>query len=323
MPARRSFSDYDAPGVRSGAGGYPLFFMYLRSRNVLRILLGLALIGAGCIFYLWYSRYGSDPAPDSPVGLFFAVLGTLFLVLAGMLYSLRRRSRKRSIGGLRSALGWHMFFAITGLVLIFYHSFGNFNPRTGTYALYGLMALVVSGIIGRILDRVMPRLIAQEASKALTVDGEDRIEAISQRLQSIVEHNTQQVRGLAAPAASSPPAAQGRGALPRGQTLHSPWDLAYLTLQETPQEVSRYERGYRLIPDPRSPLSQPGALMPGAQEQMVAMQEVQQALRREQFYRYVIRYWRIFHVLLALVTAGLVLWHLEYAASLMIPVYFH
>nr|BBH94038.1 hypothetical protein KTA_22370 [Thermogemmatispora argillosa] len=329
MPALRSSSpyDYSAGRERAGVGGYPLFFVYLKPRNLLRIFLGLLIIVAGLVFCVWYSRNGSDPTPDSLVGLIYAVAGTVFLLLAGLLYSLRRRSRKskKVIGGLRSALGWHMFFGLTGLALIFYHSFGNFNPRSGTYALYGLIALVISGIIGRTLDRIMPRLIAKEASKALTAEGEDRIEAISQQLQAIVEHNSQRVRGLTPSPAS---ASSAVSSLPersagRGRTLHGPWDLAYLTLEETPQELSRYEPSYRLVPDRKSPLSRPGALLPGAQEQMAALRSIERALQREQFYRYVIRYWRIFHILLALVTAGLVIWHLEYAASLIIPTLFH
>jgi hypothetical protein len=318
---------YGPPGERAGVRGYPLFFVSLKARGLLRILLGVLIGGAGLAFCLWYSRYGSDPTPDSLVGLAYAVAGTILLLLAGLLYSLRRRARKKVIGGLRSALGWHMFFALTGLTLIFCHSFGNFNPRSGTYALYGLIALVVSGLVGRALDRLMPRLIAREASKALTAEGEDRIEAISEQLQTIVEHNTQQLRGLATPTPSGAGLPPGRAAAspaaPRGQTLHAPWDLAYLTLAETPQEMRLYERSYRLVPDRQSPLSQPGSLLPGARSQLTAMREVQRALQREQCYRYVIRYWRVFHVLLALVTAGLILWHLEYAASLMIPVYFH
>ncbi|WP_376796529.1 hypothetical protein [Thermogemmatispora sp.] len=328
MPALRSSSPYEYASDREWAGtrGYPLFFAYIKPRNLLRIGLGLLIIVAGLVFCLWYSRNGSDPTPDSLVGLIYAVVGTAFLLLAGLLYSLHRRSRKskKVIGGLRSALGWHMFFGLTGLALIFYHSFGNFNPRSGTYALYGLIALVISGVIGRTLDRVMPRLIAKEASKALTAEGEDRIEAISLQLQAIVEHNSQRVRGLApspAPASSTASPAAGRGRT--GRTLHGPWDLAYLTLEETPQELSRYEQSYRLVPDRKSPLSRPGALLPGAQEQMAALQAVEHAMQREQFYRYVIRYWRIFHILLALVTAGLVIWHLEYAASLVIPTLFH
>ena len=67
----------------------------------------------------------------------------------------------------------------------------------------------------------------------------------------------------------------------------------------------------------------PGALMPGAQEQLSELQQVERAMQREQFYRYIIAYWRKFHIALALLTLALTLWHLIYAAQLLLPVFLH
>jgi hypothetical protein len=214
------------------------------------------------------------------------------------------------------------------------HSFGNFNPRTGTYALYGMIALVISGFVGRTLDRVIPRLIAREVRKALTEQGEDRIERISQQLQAIVVHNNEQVRTFSTGGAASSrdtslvPAPGPRANLPlpfepSKQALPTPWDLAYISLEATPQELSVDAPQYRFIPDRKSNLTRPGALLPGAQEHISELERVQHAMQREQFYRYVIHYWRIFHVALALLTIGLTVWHLVYAAQLLLPTLFH
>jgi hypothetical protein len=51
---------------------------------------------------------------------------------------------------------------------------------------------------------------------------------------------------------------------------------------------------------------------------MSALQGVQRAMQREQFYRHIIRYWRLFHISLALLTLGLLTWHLVYAAQLLL-----
>src|SRR5207247_2862311 len=131
------------------------------------------------IFYAWYSHYGDDPTPNGIVGLSYALAGITFLLLAAVGYGIRRRSSRGSLGQLNAALNWHVFFAIMGLALLVMHSFGNFNPRSGTYALYSMIALAVSGFLGRVLDHVMPRLMAGEVHKALTEQGEDRIESIS------------------------------------------------------------------------------------------------------------------------------------------------
>ncbi len=211
------------------------------------------------------------------------------------------------------------------------HSFGNFNPRSGTYALYAMVALVLSGVVGRVLDRILARQIAIEASKALTIQGDDRLENISQKLQAIVIHNTQELRALPTASATMPfagntelatSATQGtvNGAnRTKIQPLASSWDLAYVSLEETPQEVRQGAQQYRFVPDRKSMLTRPGALIPGAQEHLSEMEQVQRAMQREQVYRHIIRYWRTVHILLALLTVGLTVWHLEYALSLLIP----
>jgi len=301
--------------------GYPWFFSYFTGARVKSILATLAIIGVSGGFYVWYSRNGSDPYPDSVVGLAFATIGTIFFVMAGVLFSLRRRARKRAIGQLNGALHWHMAFAVIAIALLFMHSFGNFNPRTGTYALYSMIAMVISGFIGRALDHFMPRLITQEVQKALTAQGDDRIVTISRKLQDIVVYNTQEVQPFNPQQPQGLPFVKPRTGK-QGTTFQgssTSWDLAYISLEETPQELSRDEQHYRFVPDRKSALAEPGALIPGAQAQIAALQDVQQALQREQFFRYIIRYWRILHICIAIATLGLTLWHIEYAITLWLP----
>jgi len=301
--------------------GYPWFFSYFTGARVKSILATLAIIGVSGGFYVWYSRNGSDPYPDSVVGLAFATIGTIFFLMAGVLFSLRRRARKRAIGQLNGALQWHMAFALIAIALLFMHSFGNFNPRTGTYALYSMIAMVISGFIGRALDHFMPRLITQEVQKALTAQGDDRIVTISRKLQDIVVYNTQEVQPFNPQQPQGLPFVKPRTGK-QGTTFQgssTSWDLAYISLEETPQELSRGEQHYRFVPDRKSALAEPGALIPGAQAQIAALQDVQQALQREQFFRYIIRYWRILHICIAIATLGLTLWHIEYAITLWLP----
>ncbi|HEU5227843.1 MAG TPA: hypothetical protein VFU49_08535, partial [Ktedonobacteraceae bacterium] len=250
-----------------------------------------------------------------------------------------RRSRKRAVGKLNGSLQWHMAFGIIGLTLLCLHSFGNLNPRSGTYALWGMIALAISGMIGRTIDHFTPRKIAKEASRALTAQGEDRIESLTRNLQSIVVHNKQELRtfnpdnnprsivdssfGTPLPwAGSKKPSAQAGGAKERG-VLQTSWDMAYISLEETPQEISRDTVQYRFVPDRKSVLARPGALLPGAHDHISELQRTEKALQREQYLRYVIRYWRTFHIMLAIVTVGLTLWHLEFAMTLLIPVWLH
>lgn len=327
MESRKRFD------VPRGESGYSWLYRVSALNGGTRVLITILGISLAAGFLAWWTRSGNDASPDSPVGLAYAVVGTLLLLLAGTMYGLRRRSRhRRTLGGLRASLGWHMCFALMGLAFLGMHSFGEFNLRTGTYALYGMCTLVISGLVGRALDRLMPRLIAAEVHKVLTLEGEDRLDAISQKLQVIVGYNTQHIRGFAAPQGQkgSPPSSislaplpQGRAMTWRDQTLHTPWDLAYISLESTPQELSREEGQYRFVPDKKSGLAQPGALMPGTQEQIDELEEVRLAMRRELFYRYITLYWRRFHIALALLTLGLVIWHIVFAFQLFLPTILH
>jgi hypothetical protein len=328
MPTYQEPSPRNMTTAQTGESGYPWLFFYARRSWVSGLIVTLFMIGLAGAFYIWYSQSGNDTAPDGINQTGYATAGTIFLILALVLYSLRRL-RKRAIGKLHASLNWHMFFAITGLILLLMHSFGNFNPVSGTYAFYGMIALTLSGLVGRVLDRLMPRMITSEVSKVLTVQGEDRVTTISQKLQAIVVHNTQEeLQGFPVDTNGAlPMPVQGsrlnNTSLDTTNKLSTPWDLAYISLEPTQQELDRDAPHYRFVPDKKSALTRPGAAMPGAQEQISALQDVQRAMQREQFYRDVIRYWRVLHLLLALLTVGLVIWHLIFAAHILFPTVFH
>ncbi|MHB8599058.1 MAG: hypothetical protein ACYDER_19875 [Ktedonobacteraceae bacterium] len=211
-----------------GEKGYPWLFFYATRTWLLSLCVTFIVVAVAGGFYLWYSQFGNDIAPDSTIGLLFASAGTLCFILAAILYMRHRRSQRWKAGQLNASLHWHIFLAILSLALLLMHSFGNFNVRTGTYALYGLIALVVSGLVGRLTDRIMPRLIASEVVNTLTLQ----------------EENVQSERAIT--------------------------------------------------------------------------QQVERSAQNEQFYRSVIRYWRLFHVALALLTVGLVIWHLVFVVQLLV-----
>jgi hypothetical protein len=319
-----------------GETGYSWLYRATALNGKARVTITVLIIAVAAGIFAWYNHQGSDNAPDSILGYIYAVIGTVLLLLAAILFTVRRRShRQRVIGGLRSSLGWHMCFGIMGLAFVSMHSFGEFNLRTGTYALYGMIALVLSGLVGRLLDRVMPRLIAGEVHRALTAQGEDRIEQISQKLQATVIHQRKHIRAFPAqPAPTEGIMITDSNALTplkvstvqpsgwREQTLHTPWDLGYISLEATPQEL-RGTGSPLQIPARSSSLDYAGPMMPGAQEHMHELEAVQSAMKRELFYRYITRYWRRFHILLALTTLGLVVWHIVYALQLLLPTLIH
>lgn len=248
-----------------GEKGYPWLSWPKTPSALLSIGILIAVIFTVSVFVGWYVSANIDTAPDSPLGYSFAILGVGCFLAAFLLYWRERRSHRRIIGQLHAALNWHILFGVLGLFFVMLHSFGNFNPRSGTYALYGMIALVVSGIIGQVLDRILPRLGTREVHTALTTQGEDRIDQITQRLTALPYQ-------------------------PNASSLSAPRLEPTQILQESEQYAH-----------------------------IQSLQHVQRALQREQVYRHIIRYWRVFHRLLAVVTLGLTIWHIVYAVRLLLP----
>ena len=312
---------------------YPLFFLHLSKPTLRTGQVTLLGMGIALVINVIYTHYSSDTSPDSIAGYAYAITGTTFLLLAALRYSFYRRSRKRAVGNLNGALSWHISFGILGLFILFLHAFGNFNPRTGTYALYGMIALVLSGIVGKLFDRIMPRMIANEVRKAITAQGEDKIESISQQLQEMAIHNTRDLGDFpgrdtsiaGVPFLLSQPEilAMSDEKEKERPVMQSSWDLAYFSLDETPQELNQKGTQYGFAADRKSKMAKPEIYLPGTEEQLAELQKIQHALQLEQCYRYVIRYWRLVHVFLALLTIGLTLWHIIYAAQLLIPTFMH
>jgi hypothetical protein len=117
-------------------------------------------------------------------------------------------------------------------------------------------------------------------------------------------------------------ATQARSKTSNEVPLMTSWDLAYISLEELPQEIAQNDTQYRFVPDRKSEFTKPEVLMPGVQEHLTELHSVQKALQREEYYRAMIRYWRFGHVALVFITVGLTLWHLEYAATLLLPMFF-
>lgn len=266
---------------------------------------------AGIILAYLYIAYAqtTDVSPDSMMGYAFAIAGTALLLLVALGYVVRKRLGRRWPGRLHTFLAWHIVGGVLGLLLILMHAAGNFNPRSGTYALYGLIAVVASGFVGRLLDRFAPRLAAAAALEAISASGEERMDELEQELETVASTEEAQ-------RASS--AARQSGV---------PWDLAYYDLDPEVEDIpALLSEGVRSDTGPILKLTQPSGDLPillAAQRRQTTgnvMREavgIRAAIRRERFYLQTIRVWRRIHTLLSLVALGLLLWHLEYAATLL------
>lgn len=238
--SRESSDSWAVARVSPRKLAYP--WLWLRLSKAERAAGLVGLVTGGVLVYL-YRQYlqGTDVAPDSVVGLGFAVAGTLLLILVGAGYTLRKRWQTDWPGRLHTFLAWHVVGGLLGLLLIWMHTAGNFGQPSGTYAFYGLLGIVISGIVGRIIDYICPRIVASAALSTLTANGEDRLEAVTTAVAS-------------------------------SRRRHLP-------------ALKREARA------------------------------LQRPLRREQYVLALIRLWRVVHILISLVAASLLVWHLIFALN--------
>ncbi len=140
------------------------------------LIAGVILYVIILLWYIYAHRTQQFPGPtNDPLRLFGII--AFVLVLATASYSLRRRFVRNLPGKVQSWLWMHTWIGITTILIAVLHEdfvrithdyCENLTCLTDTYyatsALFGLIFLVVSGIVGRLLDVWQTRVIAREAS---------------------------------------------------------------------------------------------------------------------------------------------------------------
>jgi hypothetical protein len=313
--------------------GYSWLFFHANSYWITGLLTTVVIIGTGGSFYALYFQFGNDFAPDSIVGYAFAIAGLCCTLLATMHYTLRRRSHKLAMGQLNAALNWHVYFAIMGITFLFMHSFGDFNAKTGTYALYSLIALVISGFVGRALDRIVPWLIAREVDNILTTQELGTLFIASQSRNPHTQYSPIHPPPLTHNPPSWPPSMihnlGARHSAPRsaqfiapednvGTQFVAPWDMAFIAPDSKPGSIISEEDIRNFMSNKHEVPKQTSMQSHQARQHIAEIHKGEQALQREQFYRYIIHYWRLLHIALALLTIGLIIWHLVYVGQLLL-----
>ncbi|HEU5226287.1 MAG TPA: hypothetical protein VFU49_00640 [Ktedonobacteraceae bacterium] len=139
------------------------------------LISALALYMAIFGWYFYTLKTQQDPEPiNDPLRLFGII--AFIMVFSTAAYSLRRRFVRGLPGKVQGWLWMHTWIGIATILVVFMHdNYGrithdyctNFACLTDTYwataALFALIFLVVSGIIGRLLDLWQTHNIAREA----------------------------------------------------------------------------------------------------------------------------------------------------------------
>lgn len=159
------------------------------------IFLVSALFLLGCIALIYRSAIATQQYPgpaNDPLREFGIVAFVLVLLVAA--YTLRRRFVRTLPGKVQNWLWLHIWFgAVCILIACLHENFQNIThdfsflserfteAAFGTSALYALLLLVLSGVIGRLLDIWQARVIAHEAD----TNGAGIARAVEERLHEL------------------------------------------------------------------------------------------------------------------------------------------
>ncbi len=109
-------------------------------------------IAVGAALYAgWVNRDEGYISADTGLGYWLGIIGSLMMLLL-LLYPLRKRARfLRGLGRVPAWFRSHMFLGILGPTLILLHSNFRVGSLNAAVALFFMLTIVASGIIGRYL----------------------------------------------------------------------------------------------------------------------------------------------------------------------------
>ena len=135
----------------------------------------VGLLISALVYAIYAARSTQGPRGGSAMGIIFGVLGYSFMVFAGLL-GMRKKFPIWRIGRAQTWMRGHLWLGLLSFPLILFHS--GFSLRGGalTSLLMTLFVIVIlSGILGAVLQHYMPRIITQQVPMETIYDQIDRV----------------------------------------------------------------------------------------------------------------------------------------------------
>jgi hypothetical protein len=123
--------------------------------------LGYALSGVvivGVVYLIAYLLTGIYPPPSSALGHWTGIIGTVLMLMAQTLYSMRKQTRDARWGPMVKWMQSHVTIGLVGPFMVLIHTAGKFDGMAGISALMTVIVLG-SGLVGRYLYTAIPREI--------------------------------------------------------------------------------------------------------------------------------------------------------------------
>lgn len=169
---------------------------------------GIALLSVLVLGLAWLVAFGNLYKAGSTLGYNLGLSGGLMMAVL-LLYPLRKRFRfLNRLGAMRHWFRLHMFFGIGGPLLILFHSTFKIGSMNSRVALYSMLLVAASGIVGRSVYRHIHhglygrKMTLTEAEQELKTSTEDvrsvlsQVPNINERLKGFYDYAFADSKGI-------------------------------------------------------------------------------------------------------------------------------
>ncbi|MGH9744713.1 MAG: hypothetical protein ACRD59_01215 [Candidatus Acidiferrales bacterium] len=119
----------------------------------------LIILGVATAVYIAYATHSaSGPRGGSAIGLTFGIIGSAFMVFAGLLGA-RKKVPVWRLGRAQAWMRGHLWLGLLSLPLICFHAGFRFGGVLTSVLMILLITVVVSGIFGAVLQHYMPSMV--------------------------------------------------------------------------------------------------------------------------------------------------------------------
>jgi hypothetical protein len=123
------------------------------------LVASLIIFGVATIIYVVYAAtIPAGPSGGSAIGLGFGVVGSAFMIFAGLLAG-RKKVAIWRLGRAQTWMRGHLWLGALSLPMIFFHAGFHFGGTLTTVLMILLIIVVASGIFGAALQHYMPSMM--------------------------------------------------------------------------------------------------------------------------------------------------------------------
>jgi hypothetical protein len=133
-------------------------------------VLTLLLFAIATVLYVAYARsWPGGPSGRTGPGMLFGVAGTLLMLFAGLL-TVRKRTLRLRLGSISLWLKGHLWLGTLSVPLVVYHAAFRLGGTLEILLWVTLAMVIASGLIGIVLQNILPRAMKLQLSEEFIPD---------------------------------------------------------------------------------------------------------------------------------------------------------